>query len=97
MPEPSKATKDLKLDQSLVSQMETWIDQAVGDTPTLREFILPGGTETASRLHLARAVCRRAERSVVRLAEQESVDERIVPILNRLGDLLFDPGRKSLG
>ena len=58
--------------------------------PPLKEFILPGGDELSSRLHVARAVCRRAERSVVRLTEREGGEElRWIRYLNRLSDFLF--------
>jgi cob(I)alamin adenosyltransferase len=59
----------------------------------LKEFILPGGTRAAAATHLARAVCRRAERSLVALGRAESVSERARQYLNRLSDLLFVLGR----
>lgn len=86
---PPKQLQHLSLDDKLVGTLEEWIDQAEAETPPLRNFILPGGTETACRLHQARAVCRRAERAVVRLAEQEPISEAAVPVLNRLSDLLY--------
>jgi cob(I)alamin adenosyltransferase len=57
--------------------------------PELKAFILPGGSRLGSFLHLARTVCRRAERSVVTLARAETVDRRILAYVNRLSDLLF--------
>ncbi|MGZ5035579.1 MAG: cob(I)yrinic acid a,c-diamide adenosyltransferase [Usitatibacter sp.] len=57
--------------------------------PPLREFVLPGGTRAAAACHLARAVCRRAERSLVALARVESVSETALQYVNRLSDLLF--------
>ena len=72
-----------------VTEMETWMDEADARLPELRAFVLPGGTPGAAALHLARTVCRRAERAVVRLAAAEITDERIVIYLNRLSDLLF--------
>lgn len=59
----------------------------------LKEFILPGGTRAAATAHLARAVCRRAERSVVALGRRETVNDRARQYLNRLSDLLFVLGR----
>jgi cob(I)alamin adenosyltransferase len=59
----------------------------------LREFILPGGTRAAAAAHLARAVCRRAERGLVALSRREAVGERARQYLNRLSDLLFVLGR----
>jgi cob(I)alamin adenosyltransferase len=72
-----------------VPEMEAWMDAADGELPPLRAFILPGGTPGAAALHLARTVCRRAERAVVHLATLEEVDEGVVVYLNRLSDLLF--------
>lgn len=69
------------------------LDQAVVDfnetLPPLREFILPGGARAAAALHVARTVCRRAERSLVDLAAHESISALAAPYLNRLSDLLF--------
>lgn len=76
-----------------VAEMEAWMDAAEEELPPLRAFILPGGTQGAAALHLARTVCRRAERAVVHLATLEEVDEGIVVYLNRLSDLLFTYAR----
>jgi cob(I)alamin adenosyltransferase len=70
-------------------RLERAIDTREAGLPPLRAFVLPGGTTTAAALHLARAVCRRAERSVVRLGHESEVDPRIGVYLNRLSDLLF--------
>ncbi|GMV07071.1 MAG: ATP--cob(I)alamin adenosyltransferase [Gemmatimonadota bacterium] len=72
-----------------IPEMEAWIDGADGELPALRAFILPGGSPGAAALHVARTVCRRAERAVVHLATREAVDEGVVVYLNRLSDLLF--------
>lgn len=72
-----------------VKRVEQWIDEATDTLPPLTNFILPGGTQASATLHMARAVCRRAERSVVRLDLQEPVGGNIIVYLNRLGDLLF--------
>lgn len=72
-----------------ISRMERAIDTFDGRLPALRSFILPGGTPGAASLHLARVVCRRAERRVVTLSGQEAISESLVPYLNRLSDLLF--------
>jgi cob(I)alamin adenosyltransferase len=72
-----------------VAEMECWMDEAGEELAPLRAFILPGGTPGAAALHLARTVCRRAERAVVHLAGQEAVEPGIVVYLNRLSDLLF--------
>jgi cob(I)alamin adenosyltransferase len=72
-----------------VRRLEKAIDAREKILPPLRSFVLPGGTPTASLLHQARTVCRRAERSVVTLARRGNADPRIVVYLNRLSDLLF--------
>jgi cob(I)alamin adenosyltransferase len=72
-----------------IAAMERWMDAADAELPALRAFILPGGSAGASALHVARTVCRRAERSVVALAESEPVSAEVITYLNRLSDLLF--------
>lgn len=72
-----------------IEEMEAAIDAAEGELEPLRSFILPGGTEGAARLHVARTVCRRAERRVITLARHQRVDNGVVQYLNRLSDLLF--------
>ena len=74
---------------SKVRQLEKAIDARQAKMEPLRAFILPGGSPLGSFLHLARAVCRRAERAVVSLARGEAVDAVIVAYMNRLSDLLF--------
>lgn len=81
------STPDLPLPR--IGKMEAWIDEATDETPELRAFILPGGSRGAAAIHLARTVCRRAERAVVRLSVAEGVEEGVVMYLNRLSDLLF--------
>jgi cob(I)alamin adenosyltransferase len=77
------------LPEERVAEMEAWMDAAEAELAPLRAFILPGGSPGAAALHLARTVCRRAERAVVHLSTVEPVDKRIVVYLNRLSDLLF--------
>lgn len=72
-----------------VADLEKAIDNATQHVEPLRNFILPGGTTLAARLHVARTVCRRAEREVVALAERDPVDPIATVFLNRLADLLF--------
>lgn len=72
-----------------VAQLEAWIDLASAETPPLRVFVLPGGSELSAHLHFARTVCRRAERSIVSLSQQEPVGPELIIYLNRLSDLLF--------
>lgn len=77
------------LDDSHVAELEQAIDHWEADLPPLKQFILPGGTPVAATLHVARAVCRRAERRVVTLGRAHSVRAVVVVYLNRLSDLLF--------
>lgn len=72
-----------------VGELEGWIDAAEAELPELRAFIMPGGAPGGAALHLARTVCRRAERRVVTLAGQAEVSDEVVVYLNRLSDLLF--------
>ena len=72
-----------------VRRLERAIDACERRLPPLRSFVLPGGSAAAAALHQTRAVCRRAERSVVALAREAAVHPRIVAYLNRLSDLLF--------
>ncbi|MBI1908780.1 MAG: cob(I)yrinic acid a,c-diamide adenosyltransferase [Deltaproteobacteria bacterium] len=75
--------------------LEGWIDEVEGKLSPLKNFILPGGTVTAVRFHLARSVCRRAERRVISLKEKEGVLPEIIVYLNRLSDLLFVLAREA--
>ena len=81
------------LDPARVDALERWIDAADAELEPLRSFILPGGTAAAAVLHLARTVCRRAERRVVGLAREATVGEEHLVYLNRLSDLLFTLAR----
>lgn len=86
---------DPPITDETVGQMETWIDRTSGDLAGLDGFVLPGGTELSARLHVARTVCRRAERRLVQLAETLEVDPLAMRYLNRLGDVLFTAARKA--
>jgi len=72
-----------------VEQLEQILDELNADLPPLKEFILPGGTKSAAACHLARAVCRRAERRSYSLGKQASINPASLKYLNRLSDLLF--------
>lgn len=76
-----------------VAKLENLIDYFVDEVGVLQNFILPGGSAGASHLHLARTVCRRAERDVVSLAREEAVGPFVLRYLNRLSDLLFAMAR----
>jgi cob(I)alamin adenosyltransferase len=81
------------LDESAVARLEVEIDRAESCMEPLKNFVLPGGTETAARLHLARTVCRRAERLVVALTPPHPSAPAVVRYLNRLSDWLFVQAR----
>lgn len=85
------AASDPAIAQADVRRLEADIDELEGGLAPLGQFILPGGTRAAAALHLARTVCRRAERRVVSLAKVagQEVSGTLVAYLNRLGDLLF--------
>jgi cob(I)alamin adenosyltransferase len=95
-PDPERVRKALEkasLSPSRIGEFEQIMDVAEQELPPLRAFVLPAGTPIAASLHLARTVCRRAERSVVHLAHAEAVPELFVVYLNRLSDLLFTLAR----
>lgn len=95
-PEPDKVAKALEkadLPADRAAEFESVMDQADLELPPLKAFVLPGGTPKAAALHLARTVCRRAERSVVHLAHEAPVPAGFVVYLNRLSDLLFTLAR----
>ena len=81
--------RKLRVSQDYVDRLEAWCDEANAPLPQLRSFVLPGGTEAAARLHVARAACRRAEREVLAAARERPVNPIALVYLNRLSDLLF--------
>jgi len=76
-----------------IVNLEKMIDHLQIDLPPLREFVLPGGTRLNAELHLARTVCRRAERIAVQLQTQAEINPKAVPFLNRLSDFFFVASR----
>jgi cob(I)alamin adenosyltransferase len=76
-----------------VAALEAWIEAWNKDLPPLKEFILPGGSRAAAAAHLARTICRRAERSLVTLGKKQAVTTAARQYVNRLSDLLFVAGR----
>lgn len=92
-PEKSKM-KIPDLLESDISLLETEIDKMNDALPALKHFVLPGGNTVVSYCHIARCVCRRAERLTVALAEGSFVDTKVTVYLNRLSDYLFILGRK---
>jgi cob(I)alamin adenosyltransferase len=81
--------KQPRVTDAEVQQLEREIDSMNADLPKLRSFVLPGGSRINAELHVARTVCRRAERVVVALARREAVPAEAIRYLNRLGDALF--------
>ena len=92
-PKPDERTP--RVGDVRIAELERWIDEASDAAPPLRTFVLPGGTIAAAHFHLARTVCRRAERSCVTLSRNETVRPIIIIYLNRLGDLLFAMARAA--
>lgn len=78
-----------RIEERHVAALEGWIDQLNDPLPALQNFILPGGSLGAAQLHVARTVCRRAERLAVTLGREEPIGSLVVIYLNRLSDLLF--------
>jgi cob(I)alamin adenosyltransferase len=87
-------TERLRIEQSYVDRLEAEIEEANAALEPLKSFLLPGGTEYAARLYMARAVCRRAERSVYAI---EDANPLVAVYLNRLSDLLFVLARLANG
>jgi cob(I)alamin adenosyltransferase len=81
------------VDPSWTARLEKAIDAWEAELPRLAHFVLPGGTRTAAALHVARTVCRRAERRVVLLAAEAAVEPALLAYLNRLSDFLFVAAR----
>ena len=83
----------LRIEPSQVSRLEREIDLLNGRLDPLKSFVLPGGSMLSAQLHLARTVCRRAERLIVELAQTETVGPAALHYINRLSDLLFVAAR----
>jgi cob(I)alamin adenosyltransferase len=95
-PNPAKVDKALQKAQiapARIAMLEAAIDRADAELTPLTAFVLPGGTMKGALLHVARTVCRRAERAVVALARDQAVPPETLAYLNRLSDLLFTLGR----
>lgn len=81
--------KESRLSQTATENLESWIDSLTELSPPLDKFILPGGTEAAASLHVARTICRRIERSMVDVAQAR----HLLPFINRLSDFFFAAAR----
>jgi cob(I)alamin adenosyltransferase len=86
---PFGVTDRLRITHDQIATLERDCDRFNADLPELTSFVLPGGSEVAARLHVARAVCRRAEREALEAAEELEINQRALVYLNRLSDLLF--------
>lgn len=86
--------KQLPCQKADIEFLETEMDEMNASLPELRNFILPGGCQASSFCHVARTVCRRAERHIVELAENKEVDTNLIKFINRLSDYLFVLSRK---
>jgi len=90
---PDDRIKAMQFDEKHVVQLENWIDQMDEELPELKNFILPGGGDVGSALHVARSVARRTERSVIPIVMQEEADHSVLKYLNRLSDFFFVAAR----
>ena len=86
---PFGVTDRLRITHEQITALERDCDRFNADLPELKSFVLPGGSEAAARLHVARAVCRRAEREALEAAEELEINQLALVYLNRLSDLLF--------
>jgi cob(I)alamin adenosyltransferase len=92
-PLDAKSSHIVRANAASVQWLEETIDHMTAELPPLTAFILPGGSPAGAQLHVARTVCRRAERLVVGLQAHEPIGEHVLPYLNRLSDFLFTIAR----
>ncbi|HEX2302060.1 MAG TPA: cob(I)yrinic acid a,c-diamide adenosyltransferase [Gaiella sp.] len=92
---PAQVEGRLRVEQSMVDRLEEDCDRVNAELPELRSFVLPGGSKAASGLHVARTVCRRAERETLRAAREHELGPLVAVYLNRLSDLLFILARSA--
>ena len=91
---PPEVTGTLTVTPKMLSTLEEAIDRIEAALPSLKAFVLPGGTQAASQCHVCRTVCRRAERRVLALASRATIPSELTSYLNRLSDYLFVLSRK---
>ncbi len=94
-PQGAKSSSVIRLEDAAVAKLESEIDEMEKGLPELRNFVLPGGRPPVAQLHVARTVCRRAERRVVALSHREEIGSVPVRFLNRLSDWLFMAARSA--
>lgn len=92
---PYGVTDRLRVEQSHVERLEALCDELNADLPMLKSFVLPGGTEVAARLHVARTICRRAEREALVADRETGINPLVLAYLNRLSDFLFIAARTA--
>lgn len=90
---PQRNIEKTKFNVDATKELEQWIDAYHNQLPPLRNFILPSGGKSAAMLHVARSICRRAERRVMPLVHSGNVEPEVGSFLNRLSDFLFTAGR----
>lgn len=86
---PDKPIENCVIEKTDIEELEKLIDENILNLPELRSFVIPGGSKLNSVLHLSRTVCRRAERSLWKLMEEEKINSNLMIYLNRLSDYLF--------
>jgi cob(I)alamin adenosyltransferase len=95
-PEESKHESKVKrISEEQIAESERWIDEIDAGNQPMNTFVMPGGTELAARLHLARTICRRAERAIVSLQRDETITPGVLIYINRVSDLLFAMARRA--
>jgi cob(I)alamin adenosyltransferase len=92
---PFGVTDRLRVEQSQVDRLEALCDELNAELPMLKSFVLPGGTEAAARLHVARTICRRAEREALAADGEHGINPLVLSYLNRLSDFLFIAARTA--
>jgi cob(I)alamin adenosyltransferase len=92
---PFGVTDRLRVTQAAIDELERRCDELNADLPELRSFILPGGTDAAARLHVARTICRRAEREALVADREHGINPLVLAYLNRLSDFLFIAARAA--
>lgn len=78
-----------QLKEDAVAEVEHWIDEMEAKLPKHNRFVIPGGSLASAQAHVCRTVCRRAEREIVRLTEEETIEENLMKYINRTSDYLF--------
>jgi cob(I)alamin adenosyltransferase len=92
---PFGVTDRLRVEQAAVDRLEQLCDAFNAELPELKSFVLPGGTEAAARLHVARTICRRAERDALSADGEHGINPLVLTYLNRLSDFLFIAARAA--